>query len=183
LKPPEIEAPDGPGRNHGSTWWDLFLPPAIALSVGAAAIHFAVAPEHFSEYWLFGLFFAGIAWFQSLWPLALVRFRNGLTPAIGIVVNMATAAVWAWTRVVAVPVGPTAGERETTGLADIAATGFEVLLTCVLVGRLVPGLRSALDQRAARTAWTGSIAWVVLIVSITTLILAIHGNEIMVMTH
>ncbi len=33
-----------------------------ALSVGAAAIHFAVIFEHFDEYVLYGVFFLVIAW-------------------------------------------------------------------------------------------------------------------------
>ncbi len=184
MKTPDIDAPDeARGRHPGPSWSDLLLLPAIGLSLAAAAIHFAVASEHFSEYWLFGLFFAGIAWFQALWPVALVRFRTSVIPTLGIVVNLGTVALWVWTRAIAIPIGPQAGEREPAGLADIAATGFEVLLVCLLVGLIVPGLRSTLDRRAPRSAWLGSIAWVVLVIWITTFVLATHGNDIMVMTH
>src|SRR5215469_4359432 len=40
-----------------------------ALSVGAAAIHFAVVFEHFAEYILYGVFFLVIAWAQLIWPV------------------------------------------------------------------------------------------------------------------
>lgn len=167
-------------RQARPTWSDLLLLPAIALSLGASAIHFAVTPEHFSEFWLFGLFFAGIAWIQALWPLALVHSRTGVVATLGIVVNLATVAVWIWTRAVAMPIGPEAGEREPAGLADVAASGFEVLLACLLIGLIVPGLGRALGRRAPRRAWLGSIAWGVLIAALTTLVLADHGNDIMV---
>jgi hypothetical protein len=34
------------------------------LSVATAVIHFAVAGEHFQEYWLFGVFMLTVAWLQ-----------------------------------------------------------------------------------------------------------------------
>jgi hypothetical protein len=42
-----------------------------ALSAGAAAIHFAVTFEHFSEYSLYGVFFLVLAWAQLVWPVVL----------------------------------------------------------------------------------------------------------------
>src|SRR5215470_13394658 len=43
-----------------------------ALSVGAAAIHFAVTFAHFNEYLLYGVFFLIIAWAQMIWAAAAV---------------------------------------------------------------------------------------------------------------
>jgi hypothetical protein len=43
-----------------------------ALSVGAAAIHFAVVFEHFAEYTLYGVFFLVISWAQLIWPAVLL---------------------------------------------------------------------------------------------------------------
>ena len=43
-----------------------------ALSVGAAAIHFAVVFEHFEEYALYGAFFLVISWAQLIWPVVLL---------------------------------------------------------------------------------------------------------------
>src|SRR5687768_16697666 len=40
---------------------------AAALSLGAAAIHFAVIAEHLALDLGFGLFFIGLAWFQVIW--------------------------------------------------------------------------------------------------------------------
>src|SRR5262249_13429888 len=44
-----------------------------ALSAGAAAIHFAVAFEHFNEYLLYGVFFLVIASAQMIWAAIAVR--------------------------------------------------------------------------------------------------------------
>src|SRR5260370_4722760 len=43
-----------------------------ALSIGAAAIHFAVVFEHFAEYSLYGVFFLVISWAQVIWPAVLL---------------------------------------------------------------------------------------------------------------
>src|SRR5262249_39247962 len=45
-----------------------------SLSVGAAAIHFAVIFEHFTEYALYGVFFLVISWAQMIWA-AVVLWR------------------------------------------------------------------------------------------------------------
>ena len=42
---------------------DLFA--LATLSIGAAAIHFAVIGEHFAEYVLFGVFFSVVGWFEA----------------------------------------------------------------------------------------------------------------------
>lgn len=184
MKAPDTGAANEAGsRDRRPRWFDLLLLPTIALSLGASAIHFAVTPEHFSEYWLIGAFFAGVAWFQALWPVALVRSETRMIPALGIAVNLGTVALWVWTRVVSVPVGPEAGEPEAAGLADLTASGFELLLACLLLALLAPRLRAALDRRASRSSWVGSVFWAVLVGVITTLVLAEHGNDIMVMTH
>jgi hypothetical protein len=48
-----------------------------ALSVGAAAIHFAVIFEHFGESMLYGVFFLVIAWAQLIWAALVLWWRRG----------------------------------------------------------------------------------------------------------
>lgn len=111
--------------------------PAAALAVlslGAAAIHFAVMPEHFKEWWLFGLFFAGLGWFQALWSVGylLVPVRPLAWLAIGI--NVATLLLWTWTRTLGLPFGPDPGVPEAVGIPDILAGILELSLVIGLLG-------------------------------------------------
>ena len=57
-----------PTPHHPMTWW-------AALSVGSAAIHFAVIPDHLEEWWAFGLAFALLGWFQAVWPSSYLDGR------------------------------------------------------------------------------------------------------------
>ena len=97
---------------------------AALLSLAAAGVHFAVAPEHFAEYWLFGWFFLALAWLQALWAVAITsRPSRGLLIA-GLAGNVFIVVIWLWTRTVGVPFGPGAGETEAFGWPD----GLSVIL-------------------------------------------------------
>ena len=52
----------GKEARSGSATVRPYLLGLAALSVGAAAIHFAVTFEHFTEYTLYGAFFLVISW-------------------------------------------------------------------------------------------------------------------------
>jgi hypothetical protein len=108
-------------------------PLAVAtLSLGAAAIHFAVIREHFDEFWLFGLFFAGLGWYQALWALLYVLRPAVLTGLTAVLVNGGAVAMWVWTRTIGLPIGPEAGKVEAIGAPDLAATAFEVAMVLAL---------------------------------------------------
>ena len=72
-------------RNSPATARPLLFGAMAALSAGAAAIHFAVMFEHFSEYSLYGVFFLVLAWAQLAWPSSSSRCRSspGLRPERG----------------------------------------------------------------------------------------------------
>ena len=55
-----------PTRSTPATARPYLLVGLAALSVGAAAIHFAVVFEHFNEYVLYGVFFLIISWAQAI---------------------------------------------------------------------------------------------------------------------
>jgi hypothetical protein len=105
----------------------------VALSVGAAAIHFAVIPDHLEEWWAFGLFFAVLGWFQAVWPVAYVNRPSRRLAWIAISVNLATVVLWAWSRTVGLPVGPEPGMPEGIGAADLIATALELALVLGLL--------------------------------------------------
>jgi hypothetical protein len=99
-----------------------------ALSVGAAAIHFAVIFEHFSEYMLYGVFFLIISWAQAIWaPVVLWRpSRTWLW--LGIAGNAFIVVVYFASRLTGLPFGPDKGHTEAFGALDLVSILFEVAL-------------------------------------------------------
>src|SRR5215472_19155906 len=99
-----------------------------ALSVGAAAIHFAVVFEHFAEYTLYGVFFLVISWAQIIWP-ALLLWR----PArpwlwLGIAGNAIVIAVYVASRTAGLPFGPDLHHTESIGALDVVGCALELAL-------------------------------------------------------
>jgi hypothetical protein len=99
---------------------------------GAAGVHFAVAPEHFGEWWGFGLFFVLCAETQLAWALSW-RVR---APRGGAVASALLIVVWLVTRTTGLPFGPEPGEPEAIGAADLVTVALEaVTVAAVLVTR------------------------------------------------
>ena len=155
------------------SWW-------AALSLGAAAIHFAVIPAHFEEWWAFGVFFAVLGWFQAVWPFAYLDRPTRSLAWIAIVANLATVILWAWSRTAGLPVGPEPGMPEAIGAPDVVATALELAL---VVGLLVTqvdrdGPRSPETATSARTNGVGvaSPAVWILVAVLTTVAIALGGG-------
>ena len=123
------------------------LSSAALFSLLAAVIHVWVMPEHFEEWWGYGLFFLVAAAAQALYADILLRAPTATVLRVGIVGNLAIIALWVVTRTIGIPVfGPHAGEIEDISAIDIASKLVEVLLV-ILLGVL---LRSA-SQRPPQT--------------------------------
>lgn len=115
---------------------------AGALSIGAALVHLLEAPEHFEEWWGFGVFFltAGLA--QGLYSLMLPHLGGRpLFLLAGIAGNLSIVALWLVTRTAGVPYVRTTGVEtfelrlgmvEGVGVADLAVTTAEVMLVAAL---------------------------------------------------
>jgi hypothetical protein len=135
-----------------TTRMDLFV--LATLSLGAAAIHFSVIGEHFAEYFLFGVFFSIIGWFEALWAVAFVFRPTQRLAGAGLVVNAATVMIWAWAHLVGLPFGPDPGQVEPTTITDLMATLFEIVLIVGLIPSLIRGgdIEPATPPRAAAFA-------------------------------
>lgn len=117
------------------------------LSLGAAAIHYAVISEHFEEFWAFGLFFAAAAWFQAWWAVEYsLRSQTRRLAMVGVAGNAGIVAVWVVSRLVGLPFGPRPGEPEPVGLADVTATVLEAVLVIVLVAIAVRDHRGSFPR-------------------------------------
>src|SRR5688500_14838856 len=113
-----------------------------ALSIAAGLIHGLVTPDHFEEWWGYGVFFLVAALAQSFYgavPLftrmvegesVLARWRPGRLRAYlwaGILGNVAIIALYAVTRIVGIPFfGPEAGEVEAVRMIDVVSKLLEV---------------------------------------------------------
>jgi hypothetical protein len=138
-----------------------------ALSVGSAAIHFAVTFSHFSEYVLYGVFFLVIAWAQLIWPAVLVWRPSRLWLGLGIAGNAVIVAVYVASRTTGLPFGPDLNHTESVGALDV--------VTCVLEFALIAGCaallwRPSLADRPVRRR--SSLAAAVTLAAVPALVIA-----------
>jgi len=150
---------------------------AAALSLGAAAIHFATIADHFTEYPPYGIAFAAFAWFQVGWAAAYVAGRQRLVAVAAIAVNAGGLFVWAVSRSVGLPFGPDAGQLEPVGPPALAAAALEIGLITLLAWDLLVDtsrLRPALPATGA-TVVVGSGALAVIM--LTFVAIAVTGGE------
>ncbi len=147
-----------------------------AFSAGAAAIHFAVISEHFEEYWVFGVFFFLVAWFQAASAVVIVaRPDSRLFLAIA-VVNALVTVIWIWSRTEGLPIGPEAGVPEVVGAPDVLSTVLEALSVAWAIAML-----SRIASKAASRGvgiLTTAIVWAG-VVSATALVYFTEPGEAM----
>jgi len=122
---------------------------AAFLTAAAAAIHFAVTPEHFDEDWTLGVFFAAAAWAQLAWALLVVGSNDRRLLIAGITGNVAIALVWVASRTTGLPFGPEPGARESAAFIDVLATVHEIGAAASIVLALWLGERVIPPRRAA----------------------------------
>lgn len=114
---------------------------AAALSVIAALIHLWVMPEHFEEWWGYGMFFLISAAAQGLYGAALLLWPRRPLLLLGIGGNLSIIVLYLLTRTVGIPFfGPGAGEVEGVGVADLGATISELALVGMLGALLLRNL-------------------------------------------
>ena len=133
------------------------LPLQLALcSAAAATIHFAVIPPHWDEYAAFAVVFAVTGAFQLLWAVAvLVRPARGVL-LLGAAVNLGVAAAWVVSRTAGLPAGPDAWTPEAVGVADLAATVFELAIvagSAVLLSSARRRMEARNDACRRPTGW------------------------------
>ena len=98
------------------------------ISVAAAVIHFAVAGEHFQEYWLFGVFMLVVAWLQLTWAVAIVARPAKWQLWAGAIINAGIVVIYILTRTVGDMVGPTPHDVEPFGFGDGLCTVLEAII-------------------------------------------------------
>jgi hypothetical protein len=134
-------------RRSASRPATAWLPVLALASVVAAVVHAMVIREHFGESALYGSFFLGTT-VGGLGYAAVVLLRPiKRVLLVGLVANASIVALWLFTRLVEVPVGPGMGEREAFGVLDVIASGAEVLCVVAAVSLLrAPGSQQVPPQ-------------------------------------
>jgi hypothetical protein len=126
------------------------LPFTLSLAAASAAaagfVHFAVAPEHFAEWWGFGTFFVLCGEVQVGWALLVRRARGRLALSVGLVGSMLLIVLWAVSRTTGLPLGPEPGVPEPVGTADVLAIALEAVTAGSCLWALV-------ERRASRFPW------------------------------
>jgi hypothetical protein len=96
--------------------------------VAAAAIHFAVTFEHFSEYVLYGVFFLIISWAQAIWAAVVLWRPSKLWLWPSIAGNAVIVVVYFASRLTGLPFGPDKHHTEPFGALDLVSVILEVAL-------------------------------------------------------
>src|SRR5215475_7640406 len=141
------------------------LYPAAMLTLGAAAIHFSVAPDHLEEFPPFGILFLVVGVIQLTLAALVVVLPGRRVFATAVAVALVCLGVWTASRTVGLPVGPHPGQLEVLGLADALTGAFEVLSLLVLV-RL---LRSS-PPRSIRRRWLVGTVPIGVLLTIATIL-------------
>lgn len=138
------------------------------LSGVAAIIHFAVANEHYQEYWAFGVFMIGAGVLQAAWAGAVLVSPRRWMWVAGAVLNGGIVGVYIITRTVGDIVGPTPREVEPVGFGDAFCTVLEALLVVGCLAVLLGWSAKIVRPRAAGWAVgvTGSVMAALLVVAL-----------------
>lgn len=129
---------------------------AAMLTLGAAAIHFAVAPDHLQEYLLFGVLFLITGALQVALALAIILRPRRWVFAVTGLVAAGCLAVWTVSRTIGLPLGAQPGTVEAIGVPDVITDLFEavsLLLVAVLLLR-GPRPQPAGRRRLRRSVFT-----------------------------
>lgn len=105
---------------------------AAILLAGAALIHAAVMRAHLDHWRPESMFFLVLTMAEAYLAVGLLLWDSWGLYMATIALNLATAAIWLWSRTVGLPIGPDAFHAESIGALDAICTAFE-LGACVLV--------------------------------------------------
>ena len=144
----------------GPTTSTLIREVAAVASFGAAALHFAVAPEHFATKTIMGVFFVGAASFQLI-TAALLGANRFVRPVLGLTMfgNLIVLGTWAAHHTVGLPTSLVGDHFHPTGWPDITAGVFEAIAVfSAAVGLATPTIGGKLSARVIRPTIAGLTA-------------------------
>jgi len=112
------------------------------LSIAAGTIHAVATIDHFSHWWLYGVFFLALTYGQVLWGVALLRNPvSDRALRLGAIANLAIVVAWLFSRTIGVPIGPEAGSPEPIGTMDGAVVLVQLVTVAYVAMIIRPTLR------------------------------------------
>ena len=90
-------------------------------------IHAAAMPPHLREWWVAGLFFAGISAAEFCLAFLALSVASLWLWLLAVGISIATMTVWAFSRFWGMPVGPRAWQPEAVGWPDYISTVLEAI--------------------------------------------------------
>lgn len=126
---------------------------AALASIGAAAVHFTVAADHWSAWWGYGAQFVVAAAFQLGWGVVALMSRSHALLRVGATLQTVFIAAWVITRTLGQPIGPAAGVAEPVGAPGVLTVLME--LTTVVAAVLI--ITSRAGTTPARTPYVAGI--------------------------
>jgi hypothetical protein len=137
---------------------DELILPITGLAFAAGCIHAVAMVDHFSEYWLFGLFFAVVTPLQLVWGAAVyLRPTDDGLLRIGAIGNVLVAGVWVLSRTLGLPFGPEPWDAEAVGLSGVLATLDELAIGVIAAVAVAHG-RSGLVLGVRRFGYHAAFA-------------------------
>ncbi|MGE5290923.1 MAG: hypothetical protein ACM3ML_27760 [Micromonosporaceae bacterium] len=138
------------------------------ISVATAVTHFAVAGEHFQQYWAFGVFMLVVGWLQLLWAIAVIARPSRPLIWSGAIIDAGVVAVYIVTRTVGDVIGPTPHTVEAIGFGDMLCTAGEVIAVagCAWLLFAKAERRVSRHRLITASATTGAVTAVLLSVSL-----------------
>jgi hypothetical protein len=150
----------------------VLLTGVVAFLVCAALIHLAVVGPHLEESGLYAAFFicAAVAQLVAAMTLTVTRNRRWLMAiALG---NALIIVVWAVSRTVGLPIGPTPGVAESVSVPDVLATVAEVAIVT-----LSAALARTRHPLSVRRWFVGGAVIIVPTIALVIAVVAIIGVQ------
>src|SRR2546422_3887421 len=113
----------------------VVIPPPL-LMLGAAAIHFAAAPDHVSAYLPYRIFFILLGAAQVALAVSLVVAPSRRLYSAALLGTLAVIGLWLMSRTFGLPIAPVPWRPETIAFPDFAATVLEAIACLLFVLRL-----------------------------------------------
>ena len=146
--------------------------PAAMLTLGAAAIHLSVAPDHLKDYVPFGVLFIAVGTSQAVLGLAVWLRPSRRVFAAAVLIALGCLVVWTISRTAGLPVGPAPDRPEAAGFPDLVTTLFEVTSVPLFLILIWRGPRHVHD---GRRGWLGGMVPLAVLLTLLTFVGVMTG--------